>query len=148
MKEGFRYRGIGRALVEAVVAGAPAETFVADCDVSSDGFFNRCGFAVSAVDGRDEELLHCVRSITVSPAPAEAVGAVTLGELEAAIRASWGSDTSADPAEWTTDNPARGQYEQLEWPSEQEPLLLGDASERHTLLAQRVSAVLLEPAPA
>jgi len=34
---------------------------------------------------------------------------VTLEELEAAIRASWGKDTSDDPDEWTPDHAARGQ---------------------------------------
>jgi hypothetical protein len=34
---------------------------------------------------------------------------VTLEEIEAAIRASWGQDTSDDPDEWTPENPSRGQ---------------------------------------
>ena len=34
---------------------------------------------------------------------------MTLGELEAAIRASWGRDTSDDPDEWTPEWTSRGQ---------------------------------------
>jgi hypothetical protein len=34
---------------------------------------------------------------------------VTLAEIEAAIRASWGRDTSDDPDEWTPDWSDRGQ---------------------------------------
>ena len=34
---------------------------------------------------------------------------MTLAEIEAAIRASWGRDTSDDPEEWTEDLPTRGQ---------------------------------------
>jgi len=34
---------------------------------------------------------------------------LTLSMIEAAIRASWGRDTSDDPEEWSLDNPSRGQ---------------------------------------
>ena len=34
---------------------------------------------------------------------------MTLMDLERVIRAAWGYDTSEDPDEWSTDNPARGQ---------------------------------------
>src|SRR6266508_310636 len=33
----------------------------------------------------------------------------TLAEMEQAIRESWSLDTSDDPAEWSPENPARGQ---------------------------------------
>jgi hypothetical protein len=33
----------------------------------------------------------------------------TLAELEAAIRSAWCRETSDDPEEWSTENPARGQ---------------------------------------
>lgn len=39
----------------------------------------------------------------------QAVGFVTLAGLEAAIRSSWGPDTSDDPQDWSDENPARGQ---------------------------------------
>jgi hypothetical protein len=35
--------------------------------------------------------------------------AITVAELEAAVRAAWCRETSDDPDEWTPDNPARGQ---------------------------------------
>ena len=100
--DGFRRRGIGRSLVDAVVAGAPVERFRAVCGPDVAGFFERCGF-VRASDGA------LVRDVVPEPAPADAVRAATLAELETAIRGAWGRDTSADPDEWTTDNPARGQ---------------------------------------
>jgi hypothetical protein len=34
---------------------------------------------------------------------------MTLAEIEAAVRASWGKDTSDDPDEWTPERPTRGQ---------------------------------------
>jgi GNAT superfamily N-acetyltransferase len=100
--EGFRRRGIGRSLVDAVVSGSPVERFRAVGGPDVAGFFERCGF-VRAVDGA------FVRDVSPEPASDGAVRAVTLADLEAAIRASWGRDTSADPDEWTADNPSRGQ---------------------------------------
>jgi len=41
--------------------------------------------------------------------PGTNVGATTLTELEAAIRAAWSLETSDDPDEWSEENPARGQ---------------------------------------
>ncbi len=35
--------------------------------------------------------------------------APTLAQLESALRASWGADTTADPAEWTSARRSRGQ---------------------------------------
>jgi hypothetical protein len=37
------------------------------------------------------------------------VAAMTLAELETVIRKAWSKDTSDDPDQWTTLNPARGQ---------------------------------------
>ena len=34
---------------------------------------------------------------------------MTLADLEAAIRAAWGRETSDDPGDWSEENPARGQ---------------------------------------
>jgi len=150
------------------------------------GFFERCGF-VRAADGS------LVREVATEPAPGDAAEAVTLVGLEAAIRESWSRATSADPDEWTAENPARGQcdatavvlraylggeilvadvlrdgrrLERHAWnrlpsgltldltrdqfrtgellgaPTVQEPLLLGNARERHALLAEHVAAAL------
>ncbi len=49
-----------------------------------------------------------IRPLDARPAPAEAVRATTLGDLEHAIRSAWAADTSADP-EWSEENAARGQ---------------------------------------
>lgn len=97
-----RRQGIGRTLVEAVVAGAPVERFRAEAEPDVAGFFERCGF-VRAADGS------LVREVATEPAPGDAAEAVTLVGLEAAIRESWSRATSADPDEWTAENPARGQ---------------------------------------
>jgi hypothetical protein len=184
----FRRRGIGRALVETVVAGAPVERFRVECDTDAAGFFERCGF-VRVSDGA------LVRDVPTVPDPA-AAAAVTLTELEAAVRAAWSRDTSADAGEWTAENPSRGQCdatavvlreylggeilvadvlrdgrrlerhawnrlpsgltldltrdqfragEELGAPAPGEPLLIGNARERHTLLAERVAAALASP---
>jgi predicted N-acetyltransferase YhbS len=99
--EEHRSQGIGRSLVEAVVAGAPVERFRVECDAAVAGFFERCGF-VREADGR------LVREVPTDPDPL-ASAAVTLADLEAAFRSSWSRETSADPDEWTVDNPSRGQ---------------------------------------
>jgi predicted N-acetyltransferase YhbS len=183
--EEHRSRGIGGALVEAVVAGAPVERFRVRCDPGVAGFFERCGF-VREGEGR------LVRDVPTDPDPV-ASAAVTLTDLEAAIRASWSRETSADPDEWTADIPSRGQcdatavvlrsylggeivvadilcdgrrVERHAWnrlpsgltldltrdqlrpgqglgaPTPEEPMLLGNARERHALLAARVATAL------
>jgi predicted N-acetyltransferase YhbS len=183
--EEHRSRGIGGALVEAVVAGAPVERFRVQCDSGVAGFFEQFGF----VRESEGEL---VLDVPTDPDPV-AAAAVTLTDLETAIRASWSRETSADPDEWTVDNPSRGQcdatavvlraylggeilvadilcdgrrVERHAWnrlpsgltldltreqlrpdqdlgaPSPQEPMLLGNAGERHALLADRVAAAL------
>jgi GNAT superfamily N-acetyltransferase len=190
VREDLRLRGIGSSLVEAVVSGAPVERFRVDCDADAAGFFERCGF-VPTVDGP------LVREMPTEPAP-EATAAVTLGDLEDAIRGSWSQETSADPDEWTVDNSSRGQcdatavvlrsylggeilvadilragrrIERHAWnrlpsgltldltreqllpgqelgsPSVQEPMLLGNARERHALLAERVATALAANQP-
>ncbi len=107
VREESRRRGIGRTLVDALVAGAMAERFVARCERDAVGFFERCGFTVLPAD--EGEGFECVRLFSPPPGAAEAVHALTLAGLEAAIRQSWSSETSADPDEWTPENPARGQ---------------------------------------
>jgi GNAT superfamily N-acetyltransferase len=188
--EEHRLQGIGRALVEAVVAGAPVERFRVDCDAEVAGFFERCGFVL-------ESGCSYIRRVAATPGKDDAIAAARLADLESAIRASWSRETSADPDEWAEENPARGQCdatavvlrmylggeilvadvlrdgqrlerhawnrlpsgltldltrdqfragEQLGEPVAQEPLLLGNASGRHTLLAQRVAAALVRGA--
>jgi GNAT superfamily N-acetyltransferase len=183
--EEHRSQGIGRSLIEAVVAGAPVERFRVDCDARVAGFFERCGFAADANGA-------LVRDVPTDPDPV-ASAAVTLADLDAAIRTSWSRETSADPDEWTVDNPSRGQCDatavvlrsylggeilvadilcdgrrverhawnrlpsgltldltraqlrpdqQLGAPLAQEPMLLGNARERHALLAERVADAL------
>jgi GNAT superfamily N-acetyltransferase len=183
--EEHRSQGIGRSLVEAVVAGAPVERFRVECDSHVVGFFDRCGFASDANGG-------FVRDVPTEPDPVGSA-AVTLADLEAAIRASWSLETSADPDEWTVDNASRGQCDatavvlrsylggeilvadilcdgrrverhawnrlpsgltldltrgqlradqELGTPSVQEPMLLGNSRERHSLLAERVAEAL------
>jgi GNAT superfamily N-acetyltransferase len=107
VRERSRRRGIGRTLVNALVAGAMADRFVARCRGDVVGFFEACGFAASPSD--DGESFDCVRLFSPLPAAPEAVHAVTLASLEAAIREAWSSETSADPGEWSPENPARGQ---------------------------------------
>jgi hypothetical protein len=49
------------------------------------------------------------RELEARPAGTDAARPATLGEVEDAIRASWGRDTSDDPDDWSEDNPAQGQ---------------------------------------
>ena len=49
VRERSRRRGIGRTLVNALVAGAMADRFVARCRDDVLGFFEACGFAASTV---------------------------------------------------------------------------------------------------
>jgi hypothetical protein len=66
--------------------------------VGSDPALADCGFVESEGGW--------VREVTVAPVSEELTQAITLGELEDAIRASWCAETSDDPECWTTDNPA------------------------------------------
>jgi hypothetical protein len=50
-----------------------------------------------------------VRAVVSRPAPPAAVSALTLDDVQAAIRGSWSAETSDDPEEWSPENPARGQ---------------------------------------
>jgi GNAT superfamily N-acetyltransferase len=107
VREGSRRRGIGRTLVDALVAGAMADRFVARCERDTVGFFERCGF--TTLPANEGDGFDCVRVFSPLPGAPEAVHSLTLAGLEAAIRHSWSSETSADPDEWSTENPARGQ---------------------------------------
>jgi GNAT superfamily N-acetyltransferase len=190
VQERSRRRGVGRTLVDALVAGAMADRFLAHCGRDVTGFFERCGFTTSPADDGGFD---CVRLFLPLPGAPQAVHAVTLAGLEAAIRGSWSRETSADPDEWSPENPARGQcdvtamlvrsylggeilvanvlhegrrVERHAWnrlpsgvtidltrdqfkrdellgePAAEEPLGLGDARERQSLLAERVKKAL------
>jgi hypothetical protein len=65
--------------------------------------------------GGDDVLEHCgfksdgqrwIRELIVEAAPDELTRAVTLTQLEEAIRASWSAETSDRPESWTPENPA------------------------------------------
>jgi hypothetical protein len=82
-----------RKLVDAVTTVLTAPRIVGDDDV-----LEHCGFER---DGRRWR-----RELAVEAAPDERTRAVTLTQLEAAIRASWSAETSDRPDSWTSDNPA------------------------------------------
>jgi hypothetical protein len=82
-----------RELVEAVVGVLTAPRVVGSDDVLA-----QCGFEN---DGR-----RWVRELAVEAAADELTRAVTLSQLESAIRASWSAETSDRPDSWTSDNPA------------------------------------------
>jgi GNAT superfamily N-acetyltransferase len=103
---GRRGEGIGRALVDAVAEVAVARRLVAEADGDEAAFLGRCAFEVEP-DGDGRFL--CTRELGSLPADPAAAGATTLSELEDAIRASWGRDTSEDADEWSEENPASGQ---------------------------------------
>ena len=96
-----RGRGYGRVLVDAIADTATSLRLVAECDSGARQFLERCGFVLR--EGR------CVRELRTETVPAQRVGASTLGELEDAVRASWGADTTDEPERWSPANPALGQ---------------------------------------
>jgi hypothetical protein len=87
-----------RELVNALVDVATTPRLVGRDDV-----LGECGFES---DGR-----RWVRELTVEAAADELTRAVTLSQLEDAIRASWSAETSDRPESWTSENPA---YQQCE----------------------------------
>ncbi len=105
-----RGRGIGRALLAALVDVSSACRLVAETNEDAAGFHSRCGFSVEEIQPkRGRARFQCSRIIEALPAPPRAVRAFTFADLESAIRESWGRDTSDDPDEWSPSNPARGQ---------------------------------------
>jgi hypothetical protein len=94
------------ALLDAVAAVATAARLVAGADERLTDVYRECGFVAEGVEDVD---LRWVRSLEETHAPPGTVRSATLAEIEAAIRSSWGRDTSDDPEEWSTSNPARGQ---------------------------------------
>jgi hypothetical protein len=82
-----------RELVDAVVRAATTLRIVGD-----DVILGELGFEPAA--GR------WTREVVVEAAAEEHTHAITLGDLEAAIRASWSAETSDVPERWTSENPA------------------------------------------
>ena len=82
-------------LFEALVRGATSATRLLGDDpgLAAYGFEERAG--------------RWVRDLTPLP-DADAARAVTLAELEQAIRASWTREISEEPDKWSDDNPAYG----------------------------------------
>jgi hypothetical protein len=85
--------GSATQLVNAVIDVMTARRIVGRDDV-----LEQCGFAN---DGQ-----RWTRELIVEPAPEQLTRAVTLAQLEGAIRASWSAETSDLPESWTSDNPA------------------------------------------
>lgn len=81
-----------RELLDAIVATVNTRRLV-----GGDAVLGVCGFEPDG-DG-------WAREIAPEPRPSRFV---TLGELEGAIRSSWGSDTTEEPDVWSEDNPAWG----------------------------------------
>jgi GNAT superfamily N-acetyltransferase len=105
-----RGQGIGRALVDALADAATARRLLAETDADAVRFLRRCGFSVGRAEPRGGRArFRCERRLETLEAEAQAIAAVTLGELERAVRAAWAADTTDDPGEWTPANPALGQ---------------------------------------
>jgi hypothetical protein len=86
-------RASARELVNAV-----ADVMTAPRMVGGDDVLEHCGFEN---DGR-----RWTRELAVEAAPDELTRALTLTQLEEAIRASWSAETSDRPESWTPENPA------------------------------------------
>jgi hypothetical protein len=94
------------AMLAALADVVTAQRLVAETDEVGAEVYARCGFAGEPLpDGR----VRVTRTVDVEAATDQAVAASTLTEIEAAIRAAWGRDTSDDPDEWSEENPSRGQ---------------------------------------
>jgi hypothetical protein len=94
------------AMLDALANVVTAQRLVAETTEAGAGLYARCGFAGEPLpDGR----VRHTRPIDVEAVTGTAVAASTLAEIEAAIRAAWGRDTSDDPDEWSEENPSRGQ---------------------------------------
>jgi len=95
-----------RALLDALARASTGSRIVAEPAGPSAAAFRASGFRPDATSPGGERL---VRLLDEPPAPPDAVRAASLEEVEAAIRAAWGRETSDDPDEWSEANPARGQ---------------------------------------
>jgi hypothetical protein len=96
----------GRALLDAFADIATASELVTELDRDQLDLFAGCGFEITGTSevGRTT----CARQLGVEEADPASVRALTLSELEHAMRASWDSATSDDPL-WSEANPALGQ---------------------------------------
>jgi hypothetical protein len=95
-----------RALLDELARVATCERLVADVGAGESEVYRQSGFMLDAGGG---DRVRCTRVLEEPAAQADALRSFTLSELEAAIRAAWGRETSDDPDEWTEENPARGQ---------------------------------------
>ncbi len=91
------------SLLDAIADVATGARIVAGADASRSDVYRTAGFDTEP--GRDR----LVRVLAEAPAATETTRAATLDELEQAIRAAWGLETSDDPDDWSETNPARGQ---------------------------------------
>ena len=82
-----------KSFVRAIAGAATSSRLRGD-----DAVLTECGFV--------EDESGWAFDVIVAPVSPEVTRAITLGELEEAIRASWCAETSDDPALWTTGNPA------------------------------------------
>lgn len=94
------------AMLDALADVVTAQRLVAETDEAGAELYSRCGFAGEPLPGGR---VRSTRSVDVEAATDKAVAASTLAEIETAIRAAWGRDTSDDPDEWSEANPSRGQ---------------------------------------
>jgi hypothetical protein len=93
------------ALLDELAATATAGRLRARADATEAELYRASGFAVEPIGS---DLFDCVRILVSRPADAHVVSAVTLGDVEQAIRASWCRETSCE-ADWSEAHPARGQ---------------------------------------
>jgi hypothetical protein len=93
------------ALLDELAATATAGRLRARADATEAELYRASGFSVEPIGS---DLFDCVRILVSRPADAHAVSAVTLGDVEQAIRASWCRETSCE-ADWSEAHPARGQ---------------------------------------
>src|ERR1044071_606171 len=94
------------ALPSAIPQVATASRVVADVDADAAHVYRSSGFIL---EDTERERVRCVRVLEEADGRPASLRAATLQEIEAAIRASWGRETSDDPDEWSEENPARGQ---------------------------------------
>ena len=96
----------GQALLEAIASAATGSRIVADVDEADSAVYVAAGFEREPLG---DSRVRVQRPLADEPADAASVSATTLGELDAAIRAAWGRETSDDPDDWSESNPSRGQ---------------------------------------
>lgn len=101
---GSRDEAAAQALLDDLARVATASRLVADGAEGTAGIYLRSGFTREKPGGE-----RYVRSLEEQPAAHDTTVAISLAELESAIRRAWARDTSDDPDEWSPANPARGQ---------------------------------------